>query len=147
MQACFSLLKPCFNRAAKSTKLPVVLVLGTGVVGLWGLLWMNGSLSAQTALYREESQQRLRQVQSLVRFHIKSPMKRLKRFTQFLDQQQITYQLHGKKGGISNMQLTVSERDLELVLERLRRDHLQLGSLDLTVGKEQHNLGFSLVFK
>jgi len=99
MQACFSLLKPSLQRAEASSKLPAILVVGTGAIVLWGMLWLNGYLFEQSALSRAESQQRLRQVRGLVRFHIKSPKKRLKRFTQYLDQEQIAHQLQGKKRG------------------------------------------------
>jgi len=147
LQACISFLKPWLQQAETSPKLPAFLVVGTGLIGLWGLLWLNGYLSEQTALSQAESQQRLRQVQALVRFHIKSPKKRLKRFTQFLDQAHIAHELQRRKGGIFRLNLTVSETDLETVLARLKRDHLQVGALHLTVGKEQHNLGISLVFE
>ena len=147
MQACFSLLKPYFQRAESSPKLPAILVVGMGVIVVWGLLFLNGYLSEQTAFSHAESQQRLRQVQGLVRFHIKSPTKRVKRFTQFLEQEQIPHQLQEKKGGTFKLRLTVSEIDLETVLARLKQDGLQIGSFDLSVGKEQHNLGISLVFE
>jgi len=134
-------------RAESSPKIPAILVVGMGTIVLWGMLWLNGVLADQSVLFRAESQQGLRQVQGLVRFHITSPKKRLKRFAQFLDQAQISHQVQDKKGGIVKLRLTVSETELETVLERLKRDRLQLGSLDLTVGKEQHTLGISLVFE